>query len=106
MLPFVVLRNDDDSVVRGTINVGNRMSAIIYSMMLQESTADYGGEINNKSNYYQVRNRADAEALANYLAQRYPGTSWTVAQCTTVYQSEPGPVTAAQFTEQGLMPVN
>lgn len=104
MTPFVVVRVDEEKVCRGAFALPNRIGNVIFNMMMQEEFSDYSGELNNKINYYQANTLESARALANKLAERYVGSAWAVAQCSEVIRSEPGPITRAVFTDQGLMP--
>ena len=105
MTPFVVVRVDDEKICRGAFNATGRLGGnVIFNMMMQEEHTDYSGELNNKINYYQTNTLETARALANKLAERYVGTAWAIAQCSEVIRSEPGPITRAVFTDQGLLP--
>ena len=53
---------------------------------------------------YGVDAESHADALAKYLAERKPGSSWIVVKSTNSFRCIPGPVQKSQFTPAGLVP--
>ena len=45
-----------------------------------------------------------AQQLASFLSSRFSGIYWMAAKNLNTYQSAPGPVKKAAFTDKGLMP--
>jgi hypothetical protein len=62
------------------------------------------GNYDGKVKLYFCDTEVAANALAAYLATKAPNIYWMASKNLTSYQSAPGPVKKAAFTEQGLLP--
>lgn len=103
MMPFVVVRVDDENSVNSSVR--SLSGQIPFSVISQKEYPAFEGEIRVECNYYTVRSQEVGGLLMEKLSSRFPGTSWALAQVLELTYMEPGTIRKAQYTEHGLLPV-
>lgn len=66
---------------------------------------EWNGTVSNKKEIYFTNSVEEGQALAKHLCEKYPGNQYIVASAAFLYQSTPGPVVGAQFSEKGVLPL-
>lgn len=70
-----------------------------------QTAEEWNGSVSSKKEVYFTNSVDEAQHLAKFLCERYPGNQYIVASAAFLYQSTPGPVVAAQFSEKGVLPL-
>jgi hypothetical protein len=84
--------------------LGEAGDGVLYLYPTQ--TADeWNGAFSGKKELYFTNSVDEAQFLAKYLCGKYPGNRYVVASAAFLYQSTPGPVVGAQFSEKGVLPL-
>jgi len=53
---------------------------------------------------YRADNHKEAVAFAMFMTIKHPGSCWSVAETSDVFQSRVGPIDHSKFDERGLFP--
>lgn len=84
--------------------LGDAGDGILYLHPTQNAD-DWNGSVSGKKEVYFTNSQVEAQHLAKFLCERYPGNQYIVASAAFLYQSTPGPVVGAQFSEKGILPL-
>ena len=71
----------------------------------QEKTDMWGHWYSTAQQLWYVDTEEDARMLAADLASKNSTHHYITAKCVDVYKTNPGPVSRAQFTKDGLIPL-